>query len=144
MGVYRRYKKDPDGFRNLVSLLETTPPQRRQRMIEAGMAEDPAYTRSALGYMMTFEEVVELPEAELAEVLVLIQPRILAMAILGLEREAQSRVVRCAPPKVMGEVMAFLEAAATPAEIQSARLMLVGKARECEKAGKVRTKQIPR
>lgn len=144
MGVYARYKKDPEGFRNLVSLLETTPPGRRERMIQAGMAEDPEYTREALRHLLNFEDVMGLPEEELAEVLARVQPRILAVAIFGLSSEVRERFVRCAPPKSVGEIEAYLESQASENEVRGARLLLIGAARKCEKSGMVKVKRISR
>ena len=51
MGVYTRFKRNPDGLRQLVELLESTPSSRRQKMIDVGMQEDPDYTKQALQYV---------------------------------------------------------------------------------------------
>ena len=69
MSVYARFKRDPGGLRKLVELLETTPILRRQKMIDVGMAEDPVYTEKVLKFVMTFEDVIKLPDVELAELI---------------------------------------------------------------------------
>ena len=81
MSVYSRYKRDPDGFRKLVELLETTPKERRERMIEVGKKEDYDYTEKALSYLMTFKDILEMKDEELAEVLVKAPPRMIAISI---------------------------------------------------------------
>ena len=68
MSVYARFKRSPEGFRKLVELLESTPPSRRQKMIDVGMEEDAEYTNRALQYVMNFDDIIKLPDTELAEV----------------------------------------------------------------------------
>ena len=70
MSVYARFKRTQEGFRSLIELLETTPMSRRQKMIDVGMAEDPVYTEKALSYVLTFEDVIQLPDLELAELII--------------------------------------------------------------------------
>src|SRR5436305_9736278 len=81
MSVYARFKRNPEGFRQLVELLESTPPSRRKKMIDVGMAEDPVYTQRAIEYMMTFEDVLKLPDMELAEVIATTPARMIAYSL---------------------------------------------------------------
>ena len=81
MGVYDRCKRAPNGFRDMVQLMESTPIARRQRMIDAGMQEDPEYTRMLMSYMFSFEDVMNLPDMELAELMSVAPPRIIALSI---------------------------------------------------------------
>lgn len=143
MGVYTRFKRDPDGFRKLVELLETTPKVRRQKMIDVGMKEDPDYTQQALKYMMTFEDLLNMPETELAEVLNHAAAKMIGYAIAKADKETQDRFIRCTPQKKMGEVRDTLEFEVGLSEIGGAQLKLLSSAREMEKAGFVKTKKIP-
>jgi flagellar motor switch protein FliG len=143
MGVYTRFKRNPDGLRALVELLETTPVSRRQKMIEVGNAEDPAYTAMALEYMMTFDDVRKLPDLELAEVVAKAPARMIAYALHASDEDLQHRFMRNAKPAVAAEIKDFLLVKIGPREIGGAQLKLIETARQLEKAGLVRTKRIP-
>ena len=145
MGVYARYKRDPDGFRKLVELLESTPKERRQKMIDVGMAEDPDYTQKALSYMMSFQDILTLPDTELAEVVTKAPPQMTAFAISKLDETVKDKFVRCAQikPQVMAAIRDYMEADVSIHQIGGAQLKLVMTARELERAGLVRTKKIP-
>jgi flagellar motor switch protein FliG len=143
VSVYARFKRDPEGFRKLVELLETTPVSRRQKMIDVGMAEDPAYTEKALQYLMTFEDVIGLPDIELAEVIAAAPPRMTGYAVSKSTEEIQQRFLRnCIGPN-MGQVREFMEMNIGLREIGGAQLKLVEVARSLEKRGLIKTKQIP-
>jgi flagellar motor switch protein FliG len=144
MGVYTRFKKNPDGLRQLVELLESTPAARRQKMIEVGMEEDPEYTKKALGYMFTFEDILKLPDEELAEVLGQTPGRITAIAIYSAAQEVKDRFLAKAPPKVATEIKEHLSATGIlPAHIGGGQMKLIEAARKLEKRGFVKTKRIP-
>lgn len=143
MGVYSRYKKSPEGFRALVELLETTPLERRQRMIEVGMEEDPEYTSIALQYLMTFEDVLTLDGPELAELMAAAPPRMTAFAISHLGDDVIGRFLNHSKTRVAAEIRENLETKVTKKEIGGAQLKLVGCARDLERAGFLKIKQIP-
>jgi len=142
MSVYARFKRSPDGFRKLVELLETTPMSRRQKMIDIGMAEDPEYTRRALEMVMTFKDVIGLPEMELAEVCAKAPPRLLAYALNLADEDTKTRFLRCSKPRVAAEVKDYLDVKVGPTEVGGAQLKVVETARELERRGFVRTKKI--
>ncbi len=142
MGVYSRYKQDPEGFRKLVELLETTPTARRQKMIDVGMTEDPEYTERAVKLMMNFQDILELPEPELAEVCATAQPRTIAMAISQLPPETKDRFLRCCKPPVAIGVRDYFGMAPTLSEIGGAQLKMIEVARSLEKRGFVKKKRI--
>jgi flagellar motor switch protein FliG len=144
MGVYTRFKKNPEGLRQLVELLESTPASRRQKMIDVGMAEDPDYTRLAMQYMLTFEDAINLPDLELAEVLSQVPGRFLAFAIYSAPEEVKNRFILKALPKVAGEIKEFLD---TPnvslSQIAGAQMKVIEILRKLEKRGAIKTKRIP-
>src|SRR4051812_12654668 len=100
MAIYTRFKRGPEGFRALVELLETTPTTRRKKMIDAGMAEDAFFTERALQYMMTFQDVMDLPDMELAELIALAPVRTVAFAIRSSPPEVQKRFIKNSKPQV--------------------------------------------
>jgi flagellar motor switch protein FliG len=143
MGVYTRFKRSPEGFRALVELLETTPASRRQRMIEVGMAEDPAYTEMALQFVMTFDDIKKLPDLELAELLAKAPSRMIAYALLNAGDEVVNRFLRNSQPPVAAEIRDYLGIQIGAREAGGAQLKLVETARQLERVGLVRTKKIP-
>jgi flagellar motor switch protein FliG len=143
MGVYSRFKKSPDGFRQLVELLESTPMSRRQKMIDVGMAEDPEYTQKAMEYILTFEDILKLPDGELAEVCNAAQGRTVAMAIAQLPPETKDRFLKCCKPPKAAEIRDFGGTQVQLREIGGAQLKLVEVTRQMEKKGYVKTKRIP-
>lgn len=143
MSVFSRYKRQPGGFRALVSLWETTPIERRKKMMDVGMAEDPGYTMEILKYMLTFEDILGLPEPELAELVAEAQPRTIAFAIAKAAPEVKERFIRCAKPPISTEIKDFLDAEVMLREVGGAQLKLIEKARELEGRGLIKTKRIP-
>jgi flagellar motor switch protein FliG len=143
MSVYARFKRSPEGFRKLVELLETTPIARRQKMIDVGMEEDAEYTKKALEYVMDFQDILNLPDMELAEVCAKAPPRMLAYAISQSTADIKERFLRCSKPKVGSEIRDYMEVKIGLREIGGAQLKVVESARELERNGFVRTKKIP-
>ncbi|MBI3534543.1 MAG: hypothetical protein HY072_03520 [Deltaproteobacteria bacterium] len=143
MGVYARFKRNPDGFRALVELLETTPPSRRQRMIEVGMDEDPHYTELALKYVLNFKDIINLPDVELAEVMAKAPSRSLAYALNGQSEDVIKKFLRNSPNNIAAEIRDYLAINVGPREIGGAQIKVITIARELERKGLVRTKIIP-
>ena len=143
MSVYSRFKKAPNGFRSLVELLETTPLARRQKMIDVGMTEDPEYTARALELVLSFEDIVSLPDLELAEVVAAAPPRMTAIAISQLGEDVKTRFMLNAQPRVRADIKDYLSVQSGLREIGGAQLKLVEVTRQLERKGFVKTKRIP-
>lgn len=143
MSVYARFKRNQDGFRQLVELWETTPIERRRRMIEVGRAEDAAFTEKALQYVMTFEDVLALKDMELAELLAITPSRMTGLAIAMSSEEIQTRFLKNAKPQLAAEIRDFMSMKIGLREVGGAQLKLVEKTRELERKGLIKTKKIP-
>lgn len=144
MGVYTRFKRNPDGLRQLVELLESTPGARRQKMIDVGMEEDPEYTKKALEYVITFEDILKLPDLELAEVLSETPARFSAFAIHAAAEDIKKRFMEKSSPRVSAEIKEFLETPnVTPVQIGGGQLKMIEVMRKLEKRGLVKTKRVP-
>lgn len=143
MGVYTRYKKDQNGFRKLVELLETTPPSRRQKLIDAGMKEDPAYTKKALDYILSFDDILMMPEPEITELASQVKPKVIAYALENIGETVRTRVENALPLNIRAEVKSYEGSTLTPGEIGSARVQLISAARQLEQQELIKTKAIP-
>jgi flagellar motor switch protein FliG len=144
MGVYTRFKRNPEGLRQLVELLESTPMSRRQKMIDVGMQEDAEYTKKALQYVLTFEDVLKLPDLELSEVLAETPGQFTAFAIHKASEEVKNRFLAKAGPRVGAEIKEFLEMQnVTLAQIGGGQMKLIENTRKLEKKGLIKTKRVP-
>ncbi len=143
---FERYKRSPDGFRELVELWESTPVSRRQRMIEVGMDEDAEYAQLILSYMITFEDVLLLPDLELAELISTAPARIVALSICRAADDVKQRFKKNTMSRNMAELRDSLEELGeeTPLrDIGGAQLKMIEFTRKLEKMGKIKTKRIP-
>lgn len=143
MGIYTRYKRSPEGFRQLVELLESTPAARRQKLIDAGMAEDGEFTEKALRYIYSFQDIIDLPEPELAEVLTKANPRMIGLSVSQSAEDIQAKFLRCAPRKQQIEIRDYMEHKVSLREVGGAQMNLIATTRELERMGRVLTKKIP-
>ncbi|MBY0470158.1 hypothetical protein K2X30_03245 [bacterium] len=142
MSVFSRYKRAPEGFRQIVELWEATSASKRQKMIDIGKVEDPEYTARILQFTFSWEDIVKLPDMELAEVVAKTPAKIVGYALQGLPEQVAVRFLKCASPPVAAEAKEFMTAKIGPREIDGARLKIITVARECERGGKVKTKRI--
>ena len=143
MSVYARFKRSQDGFRSLVELLESTPQSRRKKMIDVGMAEDPAYTEKALQYVLSFEDVMQLPDMELAELIAASPPRMTGFSMARASEETQLRFLKNAKPQIAAQVKEYMGMTIGLAEIGGAQLKLIEITRRLEKKGLIQAKKIP-
>ena len=144
MGVYTRFKqKGIDGFRALVELMETTPASRRQKMIDVGMTEDPIYTEEAMKYVITFQDVLEMNDMELAELLSDVPAQVVAAAIAPLKEEVRLRFLKCVRGGALSDIRLFLEGSISLSQTGGAQLKMITYARQMEKRGLFPKKSVP-
>jgi flagellar motor switch protein FliG len=144
MGVYTRFKRDPDGLRKLVELLEVTPGARKQKMIDVGMAEDPDFTQKALQYCIDWDDIIKLNDLELAQVIYETPARMTAYAIFCSPEDLKTRFLNKANPRSAAEIKETLEQPGiTPTQIAGAQLKMIDVTRKCEKRGAVKVKRVP-
>ena len=143
MSSFDRFKRDPNGFRTLVELWEITPKDRRTKMIEVGMAEDPVYAQEALKYMMSFQDILDLPDLELAEVIAAAHPRMVALAVAPLAENIRQRFLKNSKGSVVSEIRDQAGVETPLREVGGAQLKLVLAARELERKGLISAKKIP-
>ena len=112
-------------------------------MIDAGMAEDPEYTEEAMKFVFTFEDVLALPDNEMAELVNQVPPRVTAFAIAKLNDDVKDRMYRCGNPRMVSEVKEYLSGNVEMRDIGGAQLKMVEALRKLEKRGMIKTKRIP-
>lgn len=143
MSIYARYKRSSDGFRQLVELMESSPKDRRDKMLQAGMKEDAEYTKRAAQYFITFEDIIKLNDSELAEVVATATPKIIAASIANQPDEIKKRFLICAKGAQAAEIRDLMDNEHTLKEIGGARLKMIAVTRSLEKKGLIQLKKLP-
>jgi flagellar motor switch protein FliG len=144
MGVFNRFKKNPEGLRQLVELWEGTPLVRRQKMIEVGMREDPKYTTLALQYMLVFDDVIKLSDLELTEVLSAAPPTLIGYAVYHSSTEVKERFLAKVAPSLGQQIKEVLDGPPIALSlVETGQMKVVEVIRKLEKANVIATKRIP-
>jgi hypothetical protein len=144
MGAFTRFKKNPEGLRQLVELWESTPLVRRQKMIDMGMDEDPEYTKKALSFVLTFDDIIKLPDLELAEVLAGTPPASVGYAIHVAPPEIRNRFLSKVLLPIGHQIKEILaQSTPNPSMIEAGQIKLVMVARNLERTNVIGTKRIP-
>ncbi len=144
MSVFSRFKKNPEGLRQLVQLWETTPLVRRQKMIDIGLKEDPEYAKLALSFMLTFVDIVQMPDLELAEVLSEAPSQSVGFAIHQSDKKIKDRFLSKVRLPIGLEIREVLENQSPNASlIEAGQLKLIETARKLERTNVIGTKRIP-
>lgn len=138
-----RYKKHPDGLRQLVELWETLPATRRQKLVEVSRSEDPTFVDQALSLLISFDDITKLPDLELAEVIGEAPARSTGYAINGLPKEIQNRFLLNSHTSKRAEIRDCVElSGVSPIDRGGGQVKLIEVTRKLEREGKIRFKKI--
>lgn len=103
MSSIARHKK-PGGFENLVNFLETTPKEKREKLVDALAQEDAEFMNRVSQSILNFEELEAVREDILMEVTYELgeKMQVLALALYKLENQKfVEKFTRCLAPKQM-------------------------------------------
>lgn len=92
MSSLSRYKKS-GGFTQLLSLIETFGPQKKDKFLEMIQQESPTWERALREKMITFERIFTWPEQVVVEVFKQLQPKTLTFALQGLKPEQRDKIL---------------------------------------------------
>lgn len=143
MSIVDRHKK-PGGFKKLVYSLEVTAPEKRAKILDSFRAEDPEFTKEVEACILTFEEIVTLPETAICEILHTANMKNVAFALYKADQSIVDKFKRNIPPKRMIE---FRDESESIAEIRvadqmAAKFRIVEAARSCEEKGLISIKKM--
>lgn len=145
MSLTARHKK-PGGFRKLVNSLECTPPQKREKILEALRKEDPDFIHEVEKSIFSFEEFEKINDLIICEIVGAMkgQMRSLAMALFKCPNE--TLVQKFLKNMKPAEVYEYREALETFKEIRgyeqvAGRFKIIEKARELERQKKFTLKR---
>ncbi|NJL23779.1 MAG: hypothetical protein HC902_00410 [Calothrix sp. SM1_5_4] len=91
MSSLQRYKKS-GGFFQLLSLIETFGPQKKEKFLEMIETESPVWAQALREKMLTVERIFSWPDQVILEVFKQMQPKSMAFALEGLKDEQKERV----------------------------------------------------
>lgn len=92
MSSLQRYRKS-GGFFQLLSLIETFGPQKKEKFLEMIEAESPAWARTLREKMITFDRIFSWPEQIVVEIFKNLQPKTMAYALHGLKPEQREKIM---------------------------------------------------
>lgn len=130
MSSLQRYKRS-GGFYQLLSLIETFGPQKKEKFIEMIEAESPAWAQALRDKMLTLERIFTWPDETVNEVFKEMQPKSLAFALEGLKEEQKARITKFlshAEQRRLSDVLT--ESKPKPDEIASSLVKVVELARK--------------
>ena len=108
------------------------------------MLEDPDYTNLAMSYVITFEDVLHLPDIELDRLLAETPTRITAYAIYSANDEIKNRFLAHSRPRAVAEIREYFGTPnVTPIQIGGGQLKMIEITRKLEKRGIIKTKKVP-
>jgi outer membrane murein-binding lipoprotein Lpp len=92
MSSLQRYRK-PGGFLQLVALIETFGPQKKEKFLEMIEGESPVWARALREKMLTFNRIFSWPEQVIIEVFKNLPPKTMAFALQALKEEQRGKIM---------------------------------------------------
>lgn len=133
MSMLMRYKKQ-GGFTQLLNLIETCGPAKREQLMKIIQTEDPSWAALLKTKMLTLEKILAWDALALAEITNEMVPRTLAIALKGLGPEVIDKASHAMGHFKKRDLERLLdELSPTPAEIETARVKLITCVREMER-----------
>lgn len=139
MSITLRHKK-PGAFRKLVLSLETTPADRRKKILESFRAEDAMFADHAEQSLFEFKDFATTNELVLCEVVDAMknEMRTLALALKNGPADLVGKFTRVMRPQQAYDFKEYTEGMASvlSREQVAAQFRVISKARDMEEAGK--------
>lgn len=140
MGLLDRHKK-PGGFRRLVNEMETTPPSKRDKLLEMLKAEDFGFIEDVQRCIFKFEEFVNVDDLVMCEIVFTLakEPKTMAVALYHASEDLAKKFKKnLSHPQLMGlrEEESMLSQV-TVAQQMSSRFRIIEKARALQNEGRI-------
>jgi hypothetical protein len=142
MSSLLRYKKT-GGFVQLVSLIETFGPQKKEKFLEMIEAEDKTWAQALREKMMTLERIFKWPDQVVIEVFKSLPHKNQAFALQGLKEDQRARMLAffsAAERRRLDEII--FESTPKPDDIASNMIKVVEMARKMLLAGDLRAEKF--
>src|SRR5665213_991272 len=92
MSSLQRYKKS-GGFVQLLSLIETFGPQKKEKFLEMIEAEDKIWAKALRDKMLTLERIFQWPDKTVIEIFKSLPHKNQALALQGLKEDQRARII---------------------------------------------------
>ncbi len=137
MSMLVRYKKT-GGFQQLLSLIETCTPAKREQLMKVIQTEDPGWAALLKAKMLTIDKFFSWDPIHIAEITNEMPGRILAAALVGLPAETVERATHTMDHMKKREIENLIqELKPNPSEIETARMKLLVRVRELEREKRI-------
>lgn len=140
MSMLARYKK-AGGLMELVKLIEESSSQKRQQLMSMVMSEDADLAVQVQARIYSYEKLRELPEGLIAEIVAVVPPKFVAMAVFGDAETFVKLVERCLGKnfaEYKSEREIFAEKPPAQTSVEAARRKFLSEARKLEKEGRIK------
>lgn len=144
MSLVARHKR-PGGFRKLVNSIETTPPEKRAKILEAMRKEDPDFIGEVENSLFEFEDFLKINDLIIGEIIGALktEPKTWALALYRADAALIEKFTKNMRPPELHPYREALEALTSvlAREQLAARYRIVSKARELESHNKFTLKK---
>jgi flagellar motor switch protein FliG len=138
MSMLNRFRKK-GGFQQLVTLIETSDPEKQKNLLHLVGTEDPGWAHLLKIKCLTPDRILAWPDEVLKDIVPSLSDRIALVLYLSVSKTQKNKFQQAAS---LAQKRYFLETShnenPTPSEITSANLKLVHAVRELEKDGKIK------
>lgn len=142
MGMLDRYKKK-GGYLQLLQLLETSAPAKREQFLNLIAAESPTWEESLKKHILTVNRVYSWDGQNLVEIFTRVPPLMLANVLFGKSSEEVDQILSCLPPISKRKITdLMMEINPTPVEQSSALFKLLSEVRSIFAQGLLRMDKV--
>ena len=142
MSMLDRYRK-PGGFYQLVSLVETCPPAKKEKFLELIKAEDEAWAEAVKEKMLDVDRIFSWNDETLAEIFGTLQDLTVAVILHGTNDDLKNRIftyMTQARKRKIEDLMG--SQSPTPTEIASMQVKLIETVRKMAHDGYIRFEKV--
>lgn len=141
MSSLQRYKKS-GGFNQLLSLLETFGPQKREKFLEMIDAENQAWAKALREKMLSVERIFTWPDQVIIEVFKSLPLKNMAVAIHGLKEEQRAKIIGFFSASEQRKMADALGDAVKPEEVASNAVKVIELTRKMISDGHIRPEKF--
>jgi len=145
MSLTARHKK-PGGFRKLVNSLETTPEEKRKKILDAMRKEDPDFVAEVENCLFSFQEFAAIDDLTICEIISSLNPIDMRSLALALHKADEKLLGKFTKNMLPAKMRGFKEETELLKEVKKSeqdgsRFRIIGKARELEAQNVIKLKR---
>ncbi len=146
MSALARYRK-PGGFKQLLTLVETSVPSKQKTLMGIVEKEDPRWAKEIQKRLLTFEKILSWPPETVEKVFSFVPQSTWMQALFSMDearrREVLQSVIQFHGATAQRQIQDnFSILSPSPGEIQAAQLIVIKKLRELQASGEFRPERF--